>query len=365
LTGATERFETAKEHRSTRINAGFGTLATYTLAGGPPDATISADGYLTWTPGENDGGSTVDFVVRAETTDRQVKDVLVHVLVAEANSAPTITGPAEISAAAGDTVTLKYVANDSRDDPANKITWSVEGARDASITNGLLEWTVDPESLGGDVRLSIIATDDGRPAMSATRHLIVTVTGVNAGLVAAVSDDGTPLSPMVIAASGNIAPLSVDLTKPGDLMVAIGHRTPTISRIAPPPARPDTRTNTGRPRVTKVFDRSAVIASVQHAYRVLLDLEVPKTAVAGGFAWQLMLIFLPGLLTRNDNLFDISGLSAGQEIGDERFRFRSNATSLRAGARRWKSGTWMRAVESPAGPVWIPAANLRSSFRGR
>ncbi len=365
LVGATERFETAREHRSVRVDAGFGTLATYTLVSGPPDAVISTDGFLAWRPGESDGGTTVDFVVRARTPDQQVRDVSVHVLVAETNSTPMITGPTGISAAAGDTVTIKYTANDSNDDPPNHISWSVEGSSDAFITNGLLEWTIDPTTPAGDVDLSIIATDDGEPAMSTTHRLVVRITGVKTSLITALSDDGTPLSPMVIAASGDSAPLSVDLTRPGELMVAVGERTPTISRFAPPPIGPGAAGPNLRRGVAKVLDRRAVVASVQHAYRVLLDLEVPKTAVAGGLAWQLILFFLPGLFTRNDDLFDISGLRAGQEIGDDRFRFRSDATSLRAGAKRRKSGTWMRAVESPAGPIWIPVANLRSSFRGR
>jgi len=365
LVGATERFETAREHRTVRVNAGFGSVATHTLVSGPSDAVISPDGFLTWRPGESDGGSTVDFVVRARTPDRQVKDVSVHVLVAEANSTPVITGPTGISAEAGDTVTIKFTANDSNDDPPNHISWSVEGSGDAHITNGLLEWTVDPTTPAGEVDLSIIATDDGEPAMSTTHRLIVRITGVKASLVAAVSDGGTPLSPMVIAATGDSAPLPVDLAKPGELVVAVGERTPTMGRFAPPRNVPGAAGPSVRRGVAKVLDRKTVVASVQHAYRVLLDLEVPKTAVVGGLAWQLILFFLPGLFTRNDDLFDISGLRAGQEIGDDRFRFRSDATGLQAGPKRRKSGTWMRAVESPAGPIWIPVANLKSSFRGR
>jgi len=304
-------------------------------------------------------------VVRASTADRQVRDVVVHVLVSEANSAPKISGPTSVSAAAGDKITLKYAANDNADDPRNAITWSVEGVKGATIANGILEWTVDASNPGGDVRISITATDDGTPTRSITTHLTVTVEGVNAGLVTALGNDGTPLNPMVIAAFGNSAALPVDLTKPGELMVALGDRTPTISQLAPPTTKLGNAPNPTRQGVSKLLDKTEVIASVRHAYRVLLDLEVPKAAVASGLAWQLMLLFLPGLFLRNDDLFDISGLDTGQEIGDEQFRFRSDATSLRAGAKRWKEGMWMRSVEAPTGPIWIPSANLRSSFKKR
>ena len=364
LVGATERFETGREHQAVNIDAGFGNTATYSIESGPTDAVLTTDGHLRWTPGEADGGTTVDFAVRARTTDWQVRDVLVHVLVAETNSAPEVHGPNSVSGAAGDTITIKYVANDNRDDPRNNITWSVDGASGATITNGLLKWTIDPSAPAGDIKLSITATDDGEPAMSATSPLTVTVEGIKPALITAVGDDGSPLSPMVIAAFGDSEPLPVNLDKPGPLMVALGTRTPTIGQFAPPPPV-ESGPRRARHGVAKVLDKAAVIASVQHAYKVLLDLEVPKAAVAGGLVWQVMLLFLPGLFLRSNELFDITGLDPGQEIGDERFRFRGNATGLRAGPRRRRHGSWMRSVESPAGLIWIPASNLTSSFRGR
>lgn len=117
--------------------------------------------------------------------------------------------------------------------------------------------------------------------------------------------------------------------------------------------------------MTTPLERTAVVQALQQTFGVLLDLEVPKAAVVGGIAWQFILMAAPGLLSRRRDLFDIDGLAPESMIGDGRWFFRSDAIALVGGRRRWRSGRWMRPISSPAGPVWIPSANLRASHRHR
>ncbi|MEO0494817.1 MAG: hypothetical protein AAF081_15520, partial [Actinomycetota bacterium] len=112
-------------------------------------------------------------------------------------------------------------------------------------------------------------------------------------------------------------------------------------------------------------ESGVVLESVSDALGALLDLDVPTTAVASGLVWQFALLAAPSLISRRREIFDIVGAGPDEEVGDDTFRFRSDATGLSAGPVRRRDGRWVRSVVSPRGPVWIPTANLRRSEAGR
>ena len=219
-----------------------------------------------------------------------------------------------------------------------------------SIDDGIVRWDVPEDLEPGSVSFTITVTDDGEPRQSTSETYELEIVDTSEAAVAAVDAEGQPVNPMVIAAADDAPPIMVDLDEPGELVSAMADRTPKgLDRVTPTPI-----VTSGSP-----IESSVIVESVQETFGVLLDLDVPTTAVASGLIWQFALLAAPSLISRRRGIFDIVGVESNDEIGDSTFRFRSDATGLSAGALRRRNGVWMRAVHSPRGPVWIPSANLR------
>jgi len=341
-----------EEHVPVLLNVAQTDAASYSLVSPPAGATISPGGILQWTPPESTGGSTVVIAILARRADQSTQRIDARLLVAETNSPPAIEGPATGTAFPGKTLELTFTAVDE-DEPANSHEWRTQSSTSATISDGVLRWEVPADQAPEPVTIRITAIDDGSPSRRSSFAVSIDVIDTSDAAILAVDSDGDPINPYVIGASDTgAAPLMVDLDNPGQLVAAVASRTPNAA-ARPAPALVS--------KVEGSLRQSAVVTSVRQTFQVLLDLEVPTTAVAGGLAWQFALLVGPGLITRRRRIYDIVGVPPGAEIGDRVFRFRSNAAGLEGGPLRRRNGQWMRAISSPLGPVWIPTVHLRVS----
>lgn len=355
LAGDIVYYETATEHALTILDIGVDGAVAYRQFAGPDDVIVTTTGILQWRPGEEHGGRTAVIGIIAEAADGSQARIDVNMLVAETNTMPEVIAPPIVRGFPGKTTEAVFSVADP-DTPEDAHTWSVAGPASVTIDDaGVLRWTVADDAEPGRVEITVTATDDGEPAKSGSLTLRVEIVDTSEAAVMAVDAEGAPVNPMVIGADETAAApaVMVDLDEPAQLLTAVAARTPR------PAASP--RVDAGRvEKVTGVIQQSAVIQSAQETLGALLDLEVPTTAVAGGLAWQLALLIAPSTFGRTRRVYDIVGVAPGAEIGNDRFRFRGDARGLEAGPIRRRGGRWMRAVESPFGDIWIPAANLRA-----
>ena len=342
-------YETAAEGEPTIVSLTRDDVDTYQLLDGPAGVELGSTGTLRWIPGEDAGGSTGVIQVVGTRDDGSVVRYMIRILVAEVNEAPTITAPTPLRGFPGKSLRLDFTATDV-DLPADTVSWRLRGPAGMSIDDGTVRWDVPDDLEPGSVSFTITVTDDGEPRQATSETYELEIVDTSEAAVAAVDAEGQPVNPMVIAAADDAPPIMVDLDEPGALVSAMADRTPKgLDRVTPTPI-----VTSGGP-----IESSVIVESVQETFGVLLDLDVPTTAVAGGLVWQFALLAAPSLLSRRRGIFDIVGVESNDEIGDTTFRFRSDATGLSAGALRRRNGVWMRAVHSPCGPVWIPSANLR------
>jgi hypothetical protein len=153
---------------------------SYTLAESPDGATINAEGVIKWTPSEAQGPSTnvfttvvIDSGVPAHTATNSFT-----VVVNEVNAAPVLAPVSGQSVHYGFPVTAQAAATDA-DLPAQTLTYSLASAP-ASATidasSGAISWTPSQDQLGSNP-FTVVVTDNGSPALSATNTFTITVTG--------------------------------------------------------------------------------------------------------------------------------------------------------------------------------------------
>lgn len=152
---------------------------TYELVSGPEGAVLDArSGMLTWLPSEGQGPGTYSIVVRV-TDLMSASDVESFVIqVLEVNRPPELEPIADRNVRMGDLVTLQTVAVD-QDLPAGRLTFSLDATAPfgASIdpSNGLFTWQTPDVDIATEFPITIRATDDGNPSLSASRSFVITV----------------------------------------------------------------------------------------------------------------------------------------------------------------------------------------------
>jgi uncharacterized repeat protein (TIGR03806 family) len=161
----------------------------------PTGASIdSTNGLFTWTPTEAQGPSTN--VITVIVTDDGVPALSASqsftVIVNEVNSAPELTAIADQVVDEGTTLSVTNSAVDL-DIPANNLIFSLgtNAPAGASIdpANGLFTWTPSEDQGPSTNVITVIVTDDGIPALSASQSFTVVVNEVNsAPELAAIAD---------------------------------------------------------------------------------------------------------------------------------------------------------------------------------
>jgi hypothetical protein len=161
-------------------------ILTFSLsADAPATASINpSSGLFTWTPSENDGGTTKHFNVIV--TDNGVPSMSasqpVTIVVNEVNTAPAIAAIPQQTVDENTELAVQIVATDS-DIPANKLTFTLGTNAPAGATidanSGIFRWTPNEAQDPSTNQITIIVTDDGIPNLSTNRTMTVVVNEVN------------------------------------------------------------------------------------------------------------------------------------------------------------------------------------------
>ena len=150
---------------------------TYSLDGTPPSGmSITADGHLTWTPGESVGPGSVSVTVRVTDNGNpaQSDTATFGIDVQEVNRAPSIAAVPQQTATEKQTFTLGLTGSDP-DLPANSFTFTHVSGPGTVTPTGLISWTPD-ESHGGNVySITVRITDNGSPPLSSDRVVSINV----------------------------------------------------------------------------------------------------------------------------------------------------------------------------------------------
>jgi hypothetical protein len=172
---------------------------TYALAVAPPNAAISTNGIITWTPTEAQGPGSYTFTTIVTDTNPPAVNTKsltatnsFNVTVNEINVAPVLNVPA--SAAINELALYTNVATATDADlPANPLTFAlVSGPPGLTVsTTGAIAWTPTEAQGPGVYTVSVSVTDTNPPAVNAkslsvTNSFILTVNELNAAPVLTV-----------------------------------------------------------------------------------------------------------------------------------------------------------------------------------
>src|SRR5438552_5498947 len=155
--------------------------------GAPAGATIGAStGAFSWTPTEAQGPGVFPVTIRATDNGSPPMSgtAAITITVNEVNSAPVVTNPGNKTVNELATLAFTVTATDS-DIPANTITWSLTlgtpAATGATIGagTGAFSWTPTEAQGPGTYPVTIVATDNGSPALSGNAAITITVNEVN------------------------------------------------------------------------------------------------------------------------------------------------------------------------------------------
>ena len=155
---------------------------TYALgSGAPAGAAIDpAKGEFTWTPTEAQGPSTnrISIVASDHGSPSLSTTRSFWVWVTEVNTAPTLQPIPSQTVNQGDTLRLKAVATDD-DLPPNRLTFLLGPGFPAGVridaTSGEILWSLAADESPVTHRVTVIVTDDGVPAYSASNSFTVVV----------------------------------------------------------------------------------------------------------------------------------------------------------------------------------------------
>ncbi|MBI2954328.1 MAG: tandem-95 repeat protein, partial [Chloroflexi bacterium] len=186
------------------------TLAFGLGSGAPAGAAIGANsGVFNWTPSEDQGPGTYAITVRVNDsgTPGLSDSRTFTVTVNEINLPPAIAPIAMQTVNEGMALTFTVSATDS-DAPSNTFTYSLDpgtpvGASIGSGT-GAFTWTPTEAQGSGVYAVVVRATDNGSPAMSTARTVIIIVNEVNGAptltpIGSRTVDEGTPLTFTAVA----------------------------------------------------------------------------------------------------------------------------------------------------------------------
>lgn len=150
--------------------------------GAPAGVVLSSSGLLTWTPAVAQGPSTnlVTVTVRDDGTPPMTDTKSFSIIVNAVNHAPILSPVPDQVAYALSPLVVTNVANDV-DRPAQTLTFTLDPGAPAGssiqATNGLFTWTPSRAQSPSTNSLTVRVTDNGLPALSATRTFTVVVLG--------------------------------------------------------------------------------------------------------------------------------------------------------------------------------------------
>lgn len=189
------------------------TLSFNLTADAPAGATIdAATGVFSWTPTEAQGPGVYPITVTVADGVGGVAQTDFSIAVTEVNQAPAMTGPGRQTADEGTTLSMRLSAIDT-DVPAQNLAYSLapgspDGATVDAVT-GAFSWTPTEVHGPGTYPVTVIATDDGTPAMRVERTFEVDVREVNqlpeiAPLTERTIEEGALLSFTVEGSDGDV-----------------------------------------------------------------------------------------------------------------------------------------------------------------
>ena len=208
-------------------------VLTYDLVTAPAGMQISASsGLLTWTPSEAQGPGIYDITIRAR--DNGIGTLggtkTFALTVTEVNAPPSIDPVPAQTITPGGSVSFQAFARDA-DLPAQQITYSLgAGAPIGAVLNpltGQFSWTLTGAPTQSLYTFSIVATDNGLPALSASTpvRLAVNAPPVIQPIPNAALDELTPFQYAVQAQDSDIPAqvLTYDLvTAPAGMQIGAG-----------------------------------------------------------------------------------------------------------------------------------------------
>jgi hypothetical protein len=153
---------------------------TFSLVGAPSGASINATtGAFSWTPNEQQGGRLFTFSVRVTDNGSPARSAqeTITVTVAEDNKAPQVAAVAQITQFEEIRVAFDNSATDA-DDPAQTITWSLQGAPAEATINpqtGRFGWSPTEADGPGTYTFNIVATDNGTPARTGSTQVTINI----------------------------------------------------------------------------------------------------------------------------------------------------------------------------------------------
>ncbi len=161
---------------------------SYQLLNPPGNASISAGGVITWTPGESEGPGTNTLITVVSDGTASVTNSFL-VVVTELNTAPVLPLQTNRTIAELTTLTITNTASDA-DLPANVLTYQLVNAPVGAVidANGVITWT-PTEAQGPVTNTLTTVVSDG--ALSATNSFTVSVTEVNVAPVLPVQTNRT------------------------------------------------------------------------------------------------------------------------------------------------------------------------------
>src|SRR5213078_3433880 len=185
---------------------------TFSLVSPPAGMTINgSSGAINWTPTEAQGPSTNTITV--VVTDNGVPALSATnsftVTVREVNVAPVLSVPANQTIDELSALAVTASATDA-DVPANTLTFSLVSPPAGMTINGssgAINWTPTEAQGPSTNTITVVVTDNGVPALSATNSFTVTVREVNVAPVLSVPANQTidELSALAVTASATDA----------------------------------------------------------------------------------------------------------------------------------------------------------------
>jgi len=161
--------------------------------------SVSPSGTLSWTPTEAQGPSINSVAVYVTDNGNPSLSATQSFTVAvqEVNTAPQLSPVSDQTVSPAQLLSLTFSASDS-DLPANTLTFSLDAAPSgASVSaGGQFTWTPTFEQAGTTNTVTVRVTDNGSPALSATRSfaVIVTASGLRADYFAGTNFDTLALT---------------------------------------------------------------------------------------------------------------------------------------------------------------------------
>jgi hypothetical protein len=184
------------------------------LTNAPAGAQINpTNGLFSWTPSENQGGTNywITICVTDSGFPALTDTKSFQVTVEETNSPPVLTVTNAVTITEGIAFSLQVLATDP-DEPAQQLVFSLTNApagAQINPTNGLFSWTPSEMQGGGTYKFTIRATDDGRPPLTASQMIRISVLKDNqAPVLATIPDqtatEGIPLTLVLNATDADV-----------------------------------------------------------------------------------------------------------------------------------------------------------------